>query len=102
LGYALPSSRIRRYFLILIDALFSSCLPRNNLLGGKWEIRMARHLADIRVVETRTMTRTGKAHAIIDCHRMIGDDEFNGRLGGICNLPDAFCPYCAKYILQAL
>src|SRR5438270_11778144 len=28
-GYALPSSRIRRHFLILIDALFSSCLPRS-------------------------------------------------------------------------
>src|SRR5205823_6487812 len=30
-GYALPSSRIRRHFLIPIDALFSSCLPRRNL-----------------------------------------------------------------------
>src|SRR2546421_6362584 len=30
-GYALPSSRIRRHFLILIDALFSSCLPRSTL-----------------------------------------------------------------------
>ena len=29
-GYALPSSRIRRHFLILIDALFSSCLPRSS------------------------------------------------------------------------
>src|SRR6201998_559603 len=28
-GYALPSSRIRRHFLIPIDALFSSCLPRS-------------------------------------------------------------------------
>src|SRR5271166_5605894 len=27
-GYALLSSRIRRHSLILIDALFSSCLPR--------------------------------------------------------------------------
>src|SRR5690349_22061004 len=26
-GYALPSSRIRRHSLILIDVLFSSCLP---------------------------------------------------------------------------
>jgi len=29
-GYALPSSPIRRPFLILIDALFSSCLPRSS------------------------------------------------------------------------
>src|SRR6266550_1754617 len=29
-GYALPSSRIRRHFLILIDALFSSWLPLSN------------------------------------------------------------------------
>src|SRR5262249_43504494 len=28
-GYALPSSRIRRHLLILIDAPFSSCLPRS-------------------------------------------------------------------------
>ena len=28
-GYALPSSRIRRYFLTLIDVLFSSCSPRS-------------------------------------------------------------------------
>jgi hypothetical protein len=37
-GYALPSSRIRRHFLILIDALFSSCLPRSmafNRLGSR-------------------------------------------------------------------
>ena len=32
-GYALLSSRIRRHFLILIDALFSSCLPRRS--GGR-------------------------------------------------------------------
>src|SRR5204862_7854563 len=31
-GYALPSSRIQRHFLILIDALFSSCSPRSS--GG--------------------------------------------------------------------
>src|ERR1700761_7216803 len=30
-GYALPSSRIRRHFLILIDVLFSSCLPLSTL-----------------------------------------------------------------------
>ncbi len=29
-GYALPSSRIRRHSLILIDVLFSSCSPLNN------------------------------------------------------------------------
>jgi hypothetical protein len=34
-GYALPSSRIRRHFLILIDALFSSCLPRS-ILRARW------------------------------------------------------------------
>ena len=28
-GYALPPSRIRRHFLILIDARFSSCSPRS-------------------------------------------------------------------------
>jgi hypothetical protein len=30
-GYALPSSRIRRHFLILIDVLFSSCLPLSSV-----------------------------------------------------------------------
>src|SRR5438477_1862674 len=30
-GYALPSSRIRRHSLILIDVLFSSCLPLSSL-----------------------------------------------------------------------
>src|SRR5437763_7299168 len=30
-GYALPSLRIRRHFLIPIDALFSSCLPRSTI-----------------------------------------------------------------------
>jgi hypothetical protein len=34
-GYALPSSRIRRHFLILIDALFSSCLPRSTGWHGE-------------------------------------------------------------------
>jgi hypothetical protein len=33
-GYALPSSRIRRYFLILIDVLFSSCSPRSTGCTG--------------------------------------------------------------------
>jgi hypothetical protein len=32
-GYALPSSRIRRHFLILIDVLFLSCSPRSRLVG---------------------------------------------------------------------
>jgi hypothetical protein len=34
-GYALPSSRIRRHSLILIDALFSSCLPRSTPLRSE-------------------------------------------------------------------
>src|SRR6266478_6169959 len=34
-GYALLPSRIRRHFLTLIAALFSSCLPRSSRRGGQ-------------------------------------------------------------------
>ena len=42
-GYALPSSRILRHSLILIDVLFSSCLPVSNpqqRLVSKGEVRI--------------------------------------------------------------
>ena len=35
-GHALPSSRIRRHFLIPIDAFFSSCLPRSICSAANW------------------------------------------------------------------
>src|SRR5262249_19696772 len=34
-GYALPSSRIRRHSLILIDVLFSSCLPLSSATAAR-------------------------------------------------------------------